>query len=309
MVAAINPKREKKTGPAKAPPLLGAHFSIAGGLPNALFEAAAYSCNCLQLFTKNASTWKERTLTADEIGRFAAARASTGIDRIASHTSYLINLASPDKKKMEMSVAALRQELARSSQLHIASVVLHPGSHMGAGADAGISRIADNVNRIFHDTPRIRTRLLFETTAGQGSSLGHRFEELAQLLYKVENKKGIGICLDTSHVFAAGYDIRTKKAYRRTMAVFDAVIGREHLHLIHLNDSKKGLGSGIDRHEHIGRGEIGRTAFDYIMNDAALAGIPKIIETPKTGQELDWDAVNLKCLRGLVKGKRLKVKG
>jgi len=286
---------------------LGAHLSIAKGFDHALYEAKALGCNALQIFTKNANTWKERTLAADEIGRFEAARATTGINWIASHTSYLINLASPDKNKMEMSVEALRQELVRSSQLRISCVVLHPGSHMGTGEGEGISRIADNVNRIFHDTPRIRTRLLFETTAGQGSSMGRRFEQLAQLLYRVENKKGIGICLDTSHVFAAGYDIRTKKAYRQTMVVFDAVVGREHLHLIHLNDSKKELGSGIDRHEHIGRGQIGIAAFDFIMNDAALAGIPKIIETPKMEQGKDWDAVNLKCLRGLVKGVRQKV--
>jgi len=292
----------KNIKPASAPPLLGAHFSIAGGLHNALLEAAAYHCNALQLFTKNANTWKERTLTADEIGRFEAARAKTGIHCMASHTSYLINLASPDKKKQEISREALRQELIRSSQLHIPYVVLHPGSHMGTGEQEGISRIADGVNRILTDTSGIEARLLFETTAGQGSSVGYRFEQLALLLELVENKAGIGICLDTSHVFAAGYDIRTQKAYLKVMAGFNAVIGRRHLYVVHLNDSKKGLGSKVDRHEHIGRGEIGMPAFNFVMNDAALAGIPKIIETPKAEQGKDWDAVNLKCLRGLVKG-------
>ncbi|MBU0698366.1 MAG: deoxyribonuclease IV, partial [Proteobacteria bacterium] len=212
--------QKKKSKPATAPPLLGAHFSIAKGLHNALLEAAAYNCNALQLFTKNASTWKERTLLADEIRRFEAARAATGINCIASHTSYLINLAGPDKKKQEMSVEALRQELTRSSQLNITYVVLHPGSHMGTGEQEGISRIAEGVNRIFTDTPGIKARLLFEATAGQGASVGHRFEQLAQLLDKVESKKGIGICLDTSHVFAAGYDLRTIRMYRQTMAVF-----------------------------------------------------------------------------------------
>jgi len=296
--------QQKKSKPATPPPLLGAHFSIAKGLHNAVLEAAAYNCNALQLFTKNANTWKERTLSADEIGQFEAAGETTGINRIATHTSYLINLAGPDKKKREMSVAALRQELIRSSQLHIPHVVLHPGSHMGAGEQEGISRIAEGVNRILSDTPGIEARLLFETTAGQGASVGHRFEQLAQLLYKVDNKDGIGICLDTSHIFAAGYDIRTKRMYRQTMALFDAVIGREHLYVIHLNDSKKGLGSKIDRHEHIGRGEIGMPAFGFIMNDAALADVPKIIETPKGGQGKDWDAVNLKCLRTLVRKRR-----
>ncbi|MDF1591943.1 MAG: deoxyribonuclease IV [Desulfobacterales bacterium] len=298
--------QNKKSKPAAAPPLLGAHFSIAKGLHNALLEAAAYDCNALQLFTKNASTWKERTLSGDEIKQFEAARATTGIHCIASHASYLINLAGPDKKKQEMSVGALSGELIRSSQLRIPYVVLHPGSHMGAGEQAGIARVADGVNRIFSDTSGIAARLLFETTAGQGASVGHRFEQLAQLLHKVENKKGIGICLDTSHIFAAGYDLRTQRMYRQTMAVFDAVVGRRHLYVIHLNDSKKGLGSKIDRHEHIGRGEIGMPAFGFVMNDAALADVPKIIETPKAAQGKDWDAANLKCLRGLVKGARLR---
>ena len=303
------PIQKKKSKPAAPPPLLGAHFSIAKGLHNALLEAAAYHCSALQLFTKNANTWKERILSGDEIRRFEAAGATTGIHCIASHTSYLINLAGPDKKKQEMSAAALRMELTRSTQLHIPYVVLHPGSHMGAGEQEGISRIAEGVNRIFSDTPGIEARLLFETTAGQGAGVGHRFEQLAQLLDKVENKEGIGICLDTSHIFAAGYDIRTKRMYRQTMAVFDAVIGRRHLYVIHLNDSKKGLGSKIDRHEHIGRGEIGMPAFGFIMNDAALADVPKIIETPKEEQGKDWDAANLKCLRGLVKGVRQKANG
>jgi len=283
--------------------LLGAHFSIAKGLHNALREAAAYRCSALQLFTKNANTWKERTLSADEIRRFEEARAATGIHWIASHTSYLINLAGPDKMKQELSAAALRQELLRSSELHIPYVVLHPGSHMGTGEKAGISRIAESVNRLFSDTSGIEARLLFETTAGQGAGVGHRFEQLAELLDQVENKKGIGVCLDTSHIFAAGYDIRTKRMYRQTMAAFDAVVGRRHLYVIHLNDSKKGLGSRIDRHEHIGRGEIGIAAFGFIMNDAMLADVPKIIETPKEGSGKDWDAVNLNCLRRLVKGK------
>ncbi|MEW6672398.1 MAG: deoxyribonuclease IV [Thermodesulfobacteriota bacterium] len=290
--------------PDSGKPLLGAHFSIARGLHNALLEAAAYHCSALQIFTKNASTWKERTLSAGEIERFEAARLAAGIDWIAAHTSYLINLASPDRKKQELSVAALRQELTRASQLHIPYVVLHPGSHLGTGEQEGIVRIAESVNRIYDEDSGITARLLFETTAGQGASLGHRFEQLALLLHKVENQNGTGICLDTSHVFAAGYDIRTKQTYLKTMAAFEAVIGRRRLNLIHLNDSKKELGSRIDRHEHIGRGEIGIAAFGFIMNDTGLADIPKIIETPKESQGKDWDAVNLKCLKRLVLKKR-----
>lgn len=296
----------KKTAPQPVirPPLLGAHFSIAKGLHHALLAAKAYRCSALQLFTKNASTWKERSLSSAEIERFDKTRAATGIRCLASHAGYLINLASPDRKKHDLSMAALRQELIRSSQLDIPYVVLHPGSHMGSGEEQGIAQIADSVNRIFSDTAAIRTRLLFETTAGQGSSIGRRFEQLAQLLHRVENRDGVGICLDTGHIFAAGYDIRTVAAYRQTRAAFDAVIGSERLYLIHLNDSKRALGSAIDRHAHIGRGEIGTAAFGFIMNDGVWADIPKIIETPKVEGGKDWDAVNLKCLRRLVRKRR-----
>ncbi len=288
---------------------LGAHFSIAKGLHQALLEAAAYGCDALQLFTKNASTWKERVLSADDIRLFDEARKKTGICQIASHTSYLINLASPDKEIQMMSAAALRQELIRSSQLLIPYVILHPGSHMGSGEEAGIARIVGHVNRILEDTPEIKTRLLFETTAGQGSSIGYRFEQLAMLLDRVEDRKRTGVCLDTSHIFAAGYDLRDKKTYRETLAAFDGVVGREHLYVLHLNDSKKGLGSRVDRHEHIGRGQIGMTAFELVMQDVRLANIPKIIETPKTKDSEDWDAVNLNCLRKLAVRKKIKPDG
>lgn len=296
---------KKRSKSAQRTIWLGAHFSIAKGIHNALLEAAAYGCNALQLFTKNANTWKERTLSADEIEKFEAVRAETGIHYIASHTSYLINLASPDKEIRTMSREALRQELIRSSQLHIPYVVLHPGSHVGSGERKGIFRIAESVNRIYSAASGISVRLLFETTAGQGASIGHGFEQLALLLDKVENKPGIGICLDSGHIFAAGYDLRTPKAYLETMAAFDSVIGRSQLYLIHLNDSKKDLGSNVDRHEHIGRGKIGLPAFGFIMNDPGMVAIPKIIETPKEERGMDWDAVNLKCLRELVKGEKV----
>lgn len=296
-MAKVKIKSKQKT----AALLLGAHFSIAKGLHNALLEAEAYDCNALQLFTKNANTWKERTLTPDEIETFAEVRQKTGIDVIASHTSYLINLAGPEEKKHRMSCLALEQELIRSTQLQIPYVVLHPGAHMGEGVSAGISRAADSVNRIFARHPEISTRLLFETTAGQGSSVGHVFEQLARLMDGVENKDGIGICFDTCHCFAAGYDIRTREGYRQTMAAFDRVIGLRHLFVIHLNDTEKALGSRVDRHAHIGRGKIGMTAFDTIMNDRRFQCIPKIIETPKEAAGKDWDAINLKRLKDLVR--------
>lgn len=280
--------------------LLGAHFSIAKGLEQAIYEAGKYGCTALQIFTKNASAWKERILQPEEIDRFAAARAETGITAIASHTSYLINIASPEKKKCAMSCAALKQELIRSAALAIDYVVLHPGAHMGSGEPAGIRQVAAGINRVFSEAPQAHTRLLLETTAGQGSSLGHRFEQLAEMIERIEDKDRIGVCLDTSHIFAAGYDIRNLQAFQKTFSTFDAVIGLKHLYLLHLNDSKKDLGTRVDRHEHIGLGFIGPDAFKWIMNDDRLLNIPKIIETPKKNTGKDWDKKNLDRLRLLI---------
>lgn len=280
--------------------LLGAHFSIAGGLERALYEAKDYGCTALQIFTKNASTWKERTISSREIERFQAAISETGITHIAAHTSYLINIASPERKKRAMSCKALEQELVRSSALGIPVIVLHPGSHMDSGEARGIDRIAAGINDIFSDLNDVNTRLLLETTAGQGSSLGHTFEQLAAMIERIDNKDKIGFCLDTSHIFAAGYDIRNRNTFQRTFTAFDQIIGLEHLYLLHLNDSKKVLGSRVDRHEHIGLGFIGPNAFEYIMNDDRLADIPKIIETPKNKDGRNWDKKNLERLRSLI---------
>ncbi len=280
--------------------LLGAHFSIAKGFHNALYEASNYGCTALQIFTKNANSWKERTLSQDEIDRFNQARKETGITAIASHTSYLINLASYDPKKYFMSCNALKYELIRSSMLNIPFVVLHPGSHMGKGEDKGISRIASSINKIFAQNAGLETRLLLETTAGQGSGLGHAFEQLSSIMDRVKNVDRLGICLDTSHIFAAGYDIRNPASYRRTLDTFDSVIGIEKLYIIHLNDSKKELGSRVDRHEHIGEGYVGINAFELFMNDPRLRDVPKIIETPKHKGDQDYDRVNLNRLRALV---------
>ena len=293
-------KAESTMKYSKASPLLGAHFSISKGLHHALYEAETYRCAALQIFTKNASTWKERTLTQEEINRFDQAREQTGITSIASHTSYLINLATPDRKKHAMSCHALKQELKRSSMLDIPFVVLHPGAHLGKEKDKGIEKIALSINKIFVQTPDIQLRLLLETTAGQGSGLGHTFEQLASMMDKIENQDRIGICLDTSHVFAAGYDIRTPESYRKVTDAFDAIIGLEKLYVIHLNDSKKELGSQVDRHEHIGEGYIGIKAFELLMNDLRFRDVPKIIETPKQKDGPDTDKMNLNRLRSLV---------
>jgi deoxyribonuclease-4 len=280
--------------------LLGAHFSIAKGLDKALYEAKTYGCNALQIFTKNANTWKERVVTQKEIDCFKRAKSETGISKIVSHTSYLINLATPENKKHKKSCDALAQELIRSSCLDIPYVVLHPGSHMGAGEKEGISRISESINKIFAKTHGISTRLLLETPAGQGSSVGHTFEHIATIISKVEKKINPGICLDTCHIFAAGHDVRTMESYRKTIEDFDSIIGLDRLCLIHLNDSKKELGSKVDRHEQIGLGYIGLDAFKYIMNDDRLFNIPKILETPKGKTDKDWDEINLTLLRQMV---------
>lgn len=279
--------------------LLGAHFSIADGLYKAILTASEYGCTVLQIFTKNAGTWQERRLSAHDIDLFDAARRQSRIEIICSHTSYLINLASPERNKYYRSVRALEHELTRSSQLSIPYVIMHPGSHMGMGAEGGMCRIAEGINTVFSNVSDASCKLLLETTAGQGSNLGYTFEQLAEISNMIEDRERIGYCFDTCHVFAAGYDLRTKTAYHKTMEAFDRIIGLEHLYVMHLNDSKKGLGSKIDRHEHIGEGAIGIDAFRFIMNDRQLRAIPKIIETPKRGV-IDYDRINLDRLRSLI---------
>lgn len=251
----------------------------------------------LQMFTKNSRTWKERRVSVGEADIFERTRLESGIRVVVSHTSYLINLAAPGSENHSLSCRALEQELERSLALDIQFVVLHPGSHLGDGEKKGIDRISESINKIFERKPGIKTRLLLETTAGQGTCLGYSFGQLNEIIDKIDRKDKTGVCLDTCHIFAGGYDIRTEESYNKTMDEFDSEIGLDRLYIIHMNDSKKGLGSRVDRHEHIGKGEIGIDAFRLIMNDKRLAGIPKIIETPKTGGGKDWDRINLRKLR------------
>ena len=229
----IDSHQKKQSSPIQQT-LIGAHFSIAKGLHDALFTAKSYGCPTLQIFTKNATTWKERNLSSAEIDLFEQAKTETGIKEIASHTSYLINLASPEKKKHAMSCSALKQEIIRSSKLGIPYVVLHPGFLMGSHEQEGIRRIAENINSIFDAIHSTTSRLLFETTAGQGSGVGHTFEQLAAIIDRVEDKDRVGVCIDTCHIFAAGYDIRNNRSYRKTIRTFDSTIGLQHLSLIHI---------------------------------------------------------------------------
>lgn len=283
-----------------APLLLGAHFSIAGGLENAIYTAKEYGCSALQLFTKNARTWKETALSDDAVERFVQARQETGIVEIAAHTSYLLNIAGPDEKGRARSRKALAAELERCQRLGIPYLVHHPGAHLGAGAEAGIAAAAREIRRILDALPGVSCRLLMETTAGQGTGIGRTFEEIAEILSAAGHPERTGVCLDTCHIFAAGYDIRTRAAYDETMAHFHRTVGLDRLFVLHLNDTKTDFRSRVDRHEHIGEGAIGLDAFGFFMRDPRLAACPKIIETPKMRGDTDMDWVNLRRLRAMM---------
>lgn len=276
----------------------GAHMSIAGGCDQALIKAAALKMTSCQIFTKNASQWSAKPLDPAMIERWTEQRSITGIKHLIAHDSYLINIASPIEALREKSRLALADELDRCDQLDVPYLVSHPGAHMGDGEEVGIQRAAESINRIFDEQINGKSMLLLETTAGQGTTLGRSFEELAGIIDKVSDKKRVGVCLDTCHVFVAGYDIRDASTYMETMDAFDKVIGLDHLRVIHLNDSKKGLGSHSDRHAHIGDGELGISAFEQLLGDKRLCGLPAVLETPK-GDHDEEDARNLATLRGI----------
>jgi deoxyribonuclease IV len=281
------------------PLILGAHLSIAKGIDQAVYDAAKLGCRTVQIFTKNANTWREKQIKDTEAAALAVARQITGISPIFSHCAYLINIAGSEKTKTAMSVEALYHEILRCEKLEIPYVVLHPGSHLGDGEDKGITRIADNIDAVLERAGQGNTMILLETTAGQGSTLGYTFEQLEAMRARSGCKRRIGFCLDTCHVFAAGYDLSDEDSYSRTIKAFEDIIGLEHLYLIHLNDVTKPCGSRVDRHAHIGEGHIGTAGFRLIMNDERLLTIPKILETPKEKNGQAADPINLAVLRGL----------
>jgi len=280
--------------------LLGAHESISGGVFNAVLLGKEATCDTIQMFNKSSNQWRAKTLGSDEVNQFFKAIADTGVTVSTSHTSYLINIASPDTALNQKSYAGLKEEMERCELLKIPNLVMHPGSHVGSGEEAGLDRIVANINRMFNELNDNHVCLLLETTAGQGSNLGSKFEELAYIMGKVEDTAHIGVCLDTCHIFAAGYAITDPADYKRTMKQFDAIIGLDRLRIIHMNDSLKPFASQRDRHEHIGKGCIGLDAFRNFINDPKLKKIPKILETPK-GEDVAEDIENLKVLRSLVK--------
>jgi len=282
---------------------LGAHMSIAGGVFNAVRHGRKAGCDTVQIFTKQSSQWKAKTLAEDEIERFFAEQKETGVDVSAAHTSYLINLGSPADDLYGKSLESFVVELQRCHLLKIPNLVIHPGSHVGSGEETGLKRIGEALNRALEKSPEGKTTICLETTAGQGTNLGYKFEHLAEIINMVEDKSRMGVCLDTCHIFAAGYPITEPKEYRATMRQFDQILGLKSLKVIHINDSKKPFGSRRDRHEHIGQGELGLATFANFMNDRRLNRVPGILETPK-GDDLREDIENLARLRALVKDKK-----
>ncbi len=281
-------------------PLLGAHESVSGGLHLAFDRIRQVGGQSLQIFTRNQRQWNAAPLTAEEIASFAEAWEAADKMPVASHASYLINLGSSKEEQARKSVAAFVDELQRCSALGIPHVVFHPGSHGGAGVAAGLANVAANLDRVLEQggDACAPVTILLETTAGQGTGLGYRFEELAEILEASTYPDRLGICVDTCHIFAAGYDIRTPETYAATFSEFDRRIGIDRIRFFHLNDSKKELGSRVDRHEHIGKGHIGTAGFRELLNDPRFSGLPMTLETPK-GKDLTEDRENLAVLRSL----------
>jgi deoxyribonuclease IV len=281
-------------------PLLGAHMSIAGGVGNALLDGKKVDCDAVQIFTKSSRQWAAKPYTKEEIEQFEINRKETGIAAIVAHDSYLLNLGSPDAALRKRSVAAFIDELERCEVLGVTNLIAHPGAHVGSGEAEGIKTIAKSLDEVHKACPGYKAKVTLEITAGQGSNLGYRFEQIGAIIDATKQGERLLVCFDTEHAFAAGYDLRTKDGYQRTFGEFDEAIGLDRLAAFHLNDSKKEFHSRVDRHEHIGKGFIGVEAFRMLMNDRRFWGLPMCLETPK-GPDLKEDRDNLILLRSLIK--------
>jgi len=283
-------------------PILGAHMSIAGGYYKAVEAAHEAGCDCVQLFTKNNNQWRAKPIEQTDVDQFQAALQERGIGHPIAHDSYLINLASPDAALWKKSVDALIVELQRAELLGLKYVVAHPGAFTTSSEEAGLRAIIRALDEVHAQLPEVAVRCLLETTAGQGSNLGHRFEHLAAILAGVKDTDRLGVCVDTCHIFAAGYPIQTEKEYRATMLQLDRLVGLKQVKAVHLNDSRAKFGSRVDRHAHIGQGEIGPAAFGYLLNDRRFGRIPMYLETPKKNESgAEMDRENLRVLRQLVR--------
>jgi deoxyribonuclease-4 len=277
-------------------------MSIGGGVHRAIERSRSIKCTAMQIFVKNNMQWFARPLLREEISAFLDHAQRGELRSAFAHANYLINLAATSPQFHANSLRALSEELVRADQLELPFLVLHPGAHLGAGEEAGLARIIDSITQVFAGLPKTKTRIALETTAGQGSCLGHRFEHLSHIIANVREPERLCVCLDTAHVFAAGYDLATEQSTKKMFADFDRAVGLDRLVALHLNDSKTARGSRVDRHEHIGKGRIGLDAFRFIMRDRRFRKIPKVLETPK-GKELKEDIVNMRTLRRLAETK------
>jgi deoxyribonuclease-4 len=283
-------------------PLFGAHMSIAGGCHNALIAARDHVCSSVQLFTKNSNQWRGKDLTDEDVRLFRRLLRQTKLRFPTAHDSYLINLASPDEALYRKSLDAFVDEMQRAERLGLSYLVTHPGAFMDSDEDTGLARVARALDEAHARCPGFRVRVLLETTAGQGTTLGHRFEHLARILSLVAEPDRLGVCFDTCHVFAAGYPLAPERDYCTTLRTFDRVIGLKRLCVFHVNDSLKPQGSRVDRHAHIGQGCLGLEPFRLLVNDRRFRNRPMLLETPKEGPDgEDMDTVNLATLRGLVR--------
>jgi deoxyribonuclease IV len=276
---------------------LGAHMSISGGVEKAVLRGQEVGCEAMQIFTKNSNQWKAKPLTTGEVKAFRDSCQAAGIGPVIAHSAYLINLAAPDEVLYEKSIQAFLDELQRCELLGIPYLVVHPGAHMGAGEEQGLTRIAAAIDHIHRATDKMRAAIALEVTAGQGTALAYKFEHFAAILVQVDEPERLGFCLDTCHLLAAGYDFRMRQGYDQMMDAWDDLVGIERIRVIHLNDSKKDLGSRVDRHEHIGQGYIGPKGFEFLLNDRRLVELPMVLETPKDD---DADVHNLATLRRLI---------
>jgi len=283
--------------------MFGSHLSIAGGLENALISAHDYGMDCVQVFTKNQRQWRVPELTDDQIQRWNEHRQSTGLREVVSHDSYLINLASPKAETRNKSIDLFREELTRCEKLSIPYLVTHPGSHMKEGEEPGLKRVAEALDQLHEELPGLSVTTCLEVTAGQGTQLGYRFQHLARLIELVEESDRLGVCLDTAHMLAAGYDLTSEQGTRAALRQLDQLIGLERVHCIHMNDSKVEFNRRVDRHAHIGHGYVSKDAFRVLINHRRLKRVPKILETAKGENEQGrpWDAVNLEALHALRK--------
>lgn len=285
-------------------PLLGAHMSIAGGYYKAVDAAAAFGMDTVQIFTKNNNQWRAKPLSDEDVRLFREALERTGIRKPCSHDSYLINLASPDDALWEKSIAAFIEELQRAEALGLLGVVMHPGSFVISDEEAGLARVVEGLDIACRETKQCAVEVWLEVTAGQGTNLGHRFEHIAYIIEHAKYPQRMGVCVDTCHIFAAGYPLGTDAEYEATIGDLDRVIGLDRVRAFHLNDSKRELGSRVDRHAHIGEGHIGLEPFRRVLNDKRFADLPMYLETNKeTRDGEEMDAVNLRTLRGLLEAK------